>query len=1304
MVFLCEASEAPTDRIPTLQSLEKPPTLDALVERIEERYVKCSSTERSPIDESEDDLPGMRKDDWPLWRLKCTPRKEYFIIYELMMRHATLSDELRAVFYNARDIGYVYLEAQFQKSAISSLREVLREYSDLKLTSLTIVSRDEIKPCLVKKGAIRSVFAAGQWVEIKKGLYRGDIGLVADDFRDDDSVAGVKVMVVPRLDFEDQPSTSTAKRKQRLRPSPRLFDPTACTQQDLVPHEQSQIFSYKSWRFEYGLQIKIFSERVLSPARQVPPSICSIFMDAKAKGADIDMHSMPIHLFWRFEVGDEVIYRPDQSRGVVASPFDPSSLPPSSKSTFIEVEFENEGRHNVLADNLTKSIILGQYVEVLAGVHSGKKGFVIAQSDALLGICVGANGLDFRVHANSVKLSVPDFRNTEVPWLNTPVKLLSGPFGITQGKVKDVGVTSARSLAITVSLYSGEECTVGYHAVRELLTGKLLLDYQPLKRHQQQFNVEAPWKEVQVTVQSGRFAGRFAIVKNARIDSLGSLRLLLWVTSYNISIEIDHSAVREQMTGALLPVYRPLEGNQLKHFGVNTSLESMRTGPVPWLGMVIDIVRGQYKGQSGTVRDVNRYEIASASVSKKSGVKLTVERHVFTVVASTKMVEVDYDAVRFHRTKFRLCDVFLPTARQSFYMPDPRYEKLLQTSSNDEDVEDSAAAGSMTPAAGSMTPLPNDFERETLFYGTWSPNCPTPAPSSLGLTSTSLPSNELASPAPASPPLIPRTSSPVSVSAPAPAPDHWILHPKLIGIPIKVDISGGQLASLQKKDGVIVETVASEDGIKVIYRRSSSKVIEIPSGYIQSFRDRPNPAREKGLMVVARNHPQHIGKLVRRIHHFYDMEKIEEKHWLMMQRVDRSGPKEDTLPEFLEFHPSDLEYVKETPEERRRSAQGLQRMVRKDLKLKLYEGFIPWRETDRITVVDASSQNSPIINISLSNNAQFLAIGYGKQVDIWDLRTAMPTSPRSIYESSVNPITAFAWSPNGTRLALGYQSGIVYVISLYKKSAPLEGFPTGISDIRGGIVAALFLGEDVLAIATCDTAEIRFLDQGSAGERSWKPIGSLPKPPIIQGEHPQGFQIKSMHTVAQGRLLIHYGDGVAVNDICLENELVLLTDQLSGTYTLVHLGTGKIHCQFYPRDFHTQESQPVSMAKFISSEVIISGGVGQLVLWSIENRSRLQNLIYRNQGKACTFHKATSNGKRKDQLVVESLSAAYRKGDNSGWIASAHNFVNRGEVVIWRTVDYDLENNGLITIIKGSSFREHSRASVRMVGISPITK
>ncbi|KAF5380753.1 hypothetical protein D9757_007167 [Collybiopsis confluens] len=320
-----------------------------------------------------------------------------------------------------------------------------------------------------------------------------------------------------------------------------------------------------------------------------------------------------------------------------------------------------------------------------------------------------------------------------------------------------------------------------------------------------------------------------------------------------------------------------------------------------------------------------------------------------------------------------------------------------------------------------------------------------------------------------------------------------------------------------------------------------------------------------------------------------------------------------------------------------------------------------WRETDRITVVDASSQNSPIINISLSNNAQFLAIGYGKQVDIWDLRTAMPTSPRSIYESSVNPITAFAWSPNGTRLALGYQSGIVYVISLYKKSAPLEGFPTGISDIRGGIVAALFLGEDVLAIATCDTAEIRFLDQGSAGERSWKPIGSLPKPPIIQGEHPQGFQIKSMHTVAQGRLLIHYGDGVAVtwniclnpftvrlgkriellgtiNDICLENELVLLTDQLSGTYTLVHLGTGKIHCQFYPRDFHTQESQPVSMAKFISSEVIISGGVGQLVLWSIENRSRLQNLIYRNQGKACTFHKATSNGKRKDQLVVESLS------------------------------------------------------------------
>ena len=150
---------------------------------------------------------------------------------------------------------------------------------------------------------------------------------------------------------------------------------------------------------------------------------------------------------------------------------------------------------------------------------------------------------------------------------------MSGPLAGHIAVITDVTVTSTQCLAITVRFHNGGECTVGYHAVREywwvhifdgyltsyscllflLLfiyiysTERLLLDYQPLKPHQQQFNVELPWKEVEVDIQSGCFQGCRGIIKNVRVDFWGCLRLSLWVPSHDCSIDIDHSVVLEKL-------------------------------------------------------------------------------------------------------------------------------------------------------------------------------------------------------------------------------------------------------------------------------------------------------------------------------------------------------------------------------------------------------------------------------------------------------------------------------------------------------------------------------------------------------------------------------------------------------------------------------------------------------------------------------------------------------------------------------------------------------------------------------------
>lgn len=66
-------------------------------------------------------------------------------------------------------------------------------------------------------------------------------------------------------------------------------------------------------------------------------------------------------------------------------------------------------------------------------------------------------------------------------------------------------------------------------------------------------------------------------------------------------------------------------------------------------------------------------------------------------------------------------------------------------------------------------------------------------------------------------------------------------------------------------------------------------------------------------MVVVRNHEQ-IGKLVRRYHHFYLGERIENNHWMMVMEVDRFG-REEKVNNYFEVHPHDVEYVYETPAE-----------------------------------------------------------------------------------------------------------------------------------------------------------------------------------------------------------------------------------------------------------------------------------------------------------------------------------------------------------------------------------------------------
>ncbi|KAE9388715.1 hypothetical protein BT96DRAFT_422794 [Gymnopus androsaceus JB14] len=186
---------------------------------------------------------------------------------------------------------------------------------------------------------------------------------------------------------------------------------------------------------------------------------------------------------------------------------------------------------------------------------------------------------------------------------------------------------------------------------------------------------------------------------------------------------------------------------------------------------------------------------------------------------------------------------------------------------------------------------------------------------------------------------------------------------------------------------------------------------------------------------------------------------------------------------------------------------------------------LQWKESDRVTIPGASTCDAPIIGAALSHSAHFLAVGYGKRVEVWDLRKAVSSSPLSIFDAKSSTLTTFTWSPDIPRLVAGHDDGVVYVASLNERSAAIEGFNLQSPSL---ILSAVFLHRDLLAVATAQVVELRCFRHEEGGERSWILAGCLPNPPTISDEQNQDMKITSMHVLAEDRILIHYGAGPAV--------------------------------------------------------------------------------------------------------------------------------------------------------------------------------
>ncbi|KAJ3793440.1 WD40-repeat-containing domain protein [Lentinula aff. detonsa] len=334
-----------------------------------------------------------------------------------------------------------------------------------------------------------------------------------------------------------------------------------------------------------------------------------------------------------------------------------------------------------------------------------------------------------------------------------------------------------------------------------------------------------------------------------------------------------------------------------------------------------------------------------------------------------------------------------------------------------------------------------------------------------------------------------------------------------------------------------------------------------------------------------------------------------------------------------------------------------------------------WREVKTLIFANASHPNA-LVDVLLSPSADYLAVACGHDVEIWDLKRELPNpdNPQSKFSNQYLRVQKMSWCPSTTKLAIGYDEGSVSVLSLHDGVVLMEGFGCAASPVDS-VSGLTWLSPTLLAVSTRSTVEIwRFVSDD--GQRLWSSCGAIPDPPIIPGQ-PQMPLISTMHALADHQLMVQYADSGGrtviwnlsfdpflarllilpwklqhrINDVSISTRHALYTDHDTGTYGLLKIDSQQPAMQCYPQALESRAPQLVSCVKFISKDLLIGGGVGQLILWNHSLR-RLQNLVYTNP-----------------ITVPDSISSGYQLETDIGWIATAHRFQDRGQVVLWCTVD-----------------------------------
>ena len=273
-----------------------------------------------------------------------------------LLQIASSEHQIRSAFTRGSLPGAIYVEGNLDAGTMSLINltpGIIRKRTGV--VRQLIDPSDWVK-LLTMEDPI-SVVKAGQWIRVRNGVYKGDLGFVTRV-----EAWGAQVLVVPRL------KTPSRKRKRTdPKPEPRLFDPaTFSSMFQRQPNLQSDgSYTSRGLVFHHGLLRLDLDLHSISPNSEgISSRMLALFKLSSHPAVTVSQFPRPEE--WIFEVGERVIVSSEKEATVAAV-----------ESTHLLVDLAtNEGIRAVSWYNVRKVFSPGDFVSVMGGISRGTRGWV----------------------------------------------------------------------------------------------------------------------------------------------------------------------------------------------------------------------------------------------------------------------------------------------------------------------------------------------------------------------------------------------------------------------------------------------------------------------------------------------------------------------------------------------------------------------------------------------------------------------------------------------------------------------------------------------------------------------------------------------------------------------------------------------------------------------------------------------------------------------------------------------------------------------------------------------------------------